>query len=338
MPAKRKNVLLGVFPGDRTEDLTSLDRFETWLGTRPTVVTLFISGLSDPNRVEAFVDSWMTRTWNHSHVPLVTWEPRTETESNELITQQIARGMYDEQISRFASLLESWIFEPPEGHERRLFFRPAHEMNGDWYPWSARDGRITPSDYVRMWRHLREIFAETVMIGEHIQWMWSVNCEDRLAYPAESFYPGDEYVDWIGIDGYNWGDSQKWSEWKSPSEIYDPMLDRMKRLADNPIAFPELASSSCYRGRYRASEKNAWITEFGRYIASTDVNLISWFNMDKNTDWAVFDGKNGTKTVTVDGSTCSTYPAYRTLVTTELNPLGGAAPRILTDEQFLGKF
>lgn len=81
-------------------------------------------------------------------------------------------------------------------------------MNGNWYPWSQRS---TPDDYVLAWRHVYEIFSSKILDSTRLQWVWCVNNADVGSYTAENYWVGDEYVDWLGIDGYNFGASQSWS-------------------------------------------------------------------------------------------------------------------------------
>ncbi len=78
----------------------------------------------------------------------------------------------------------------------------AHEMNGNWYPWSLGS---TPNEYILAWRHVYTIFSNKGLESTRLQWIWCVNNEDFGNYTAENYWVGDNYVDWIGIDGYNFG-------------------------------------------------------------------------------------------------------------------------------------
>jgi mannan endo-1,4-beta-mannosidase len=96
-----------------------------------------------------------------------------------------------------------------------------HEMNGNWYPWSLGS---TPTEYILAWRHVYDIFSNKSLDPTRLQWVWCVNNEDFGNYTAENYWVGDNYVDWIGIDGYNFGKSQKWSTWTWSIHVYPHMM------------------------------------------------------------------------------------------------------------------
>jgi hypothetical protein len=152
-----------------------------------------------------------------------------------------------------------------------------------------------------MWRHVKGIFAERGLDASHVQWVWCVNHTDNGDFAAERFYPGDEYVDWVAIDGYNWGETEEWSNWSMPAELYDPMIARLRRLTNKPLAIPEYATTSATTSGASAAAKGEWISAVLRYVQERDVRLIAWFNEDKETDWAVFGGRLGDASFTGDG-------------------------------------
>ncbi len=81
--------------------------------------------------------------------------------------------------------------------------------NENWYPWSPNS---TPNDYILAWRHVYDIFSNKNLYSTRLQWVWSVNNADVGNYTVENYWVGDDYVDWLGIDGYNFGATQGWSQ------------------------------------------------------------------------------------------------------------------------------
>ncbi len=62
-------------------------------------------------------------------------------------------------------------------------------------------------------------------------------------YTAEQYWVGDNYTDWLGIDGYNWGSSQSWSKWQWPNEVFDNMVGRLRKLSSTkPLSFNEFGT------------------------------------------------------------------------------------------------
>lgn len=77
-----------------------------------------------------------------------------------------------------------------------LVFRPWHEMNGEWFFW-GRDN-CTPSEYIRLYRLTVDYIRSQGV--QNILFAWSPDKEASMHY-----YPGDEYVDILGLDIYEPG-------------------------------------------------------------------------------------------------------------------------------------
>lgn len=79
--------------------------------------------------------------------------------------------------------------------------RPGWEFNGDWYDWSAK-GRAP--QYAGCFKRIVTTMRETT--GAHFRFDWSPNLGTGT-FPAEQAYPGDAYVDYVGVDAY---DTSSW--------------------------------------------------------------------------------------------------------------------------------
>ena len=75
--------------------------------------------------------------------------------------------------------------------------RPGWEMNANWYRWSAT-GRT--SDYIGCFRRIVTKMRATT--GSSFSFDWNVNIGSS-PFPAERAYPGDQYVDYVGVDVYD---------------------------------------------------------------------------------------------------------------------------------------
>jgi hypothetical protein len=79
--------------------------------------------------------------------------------------------------------------------------RFAHEMNGGWYPWGQGVNGNTPADYVAAYRHVHDVI--TSVGATDVIWTWSPSIVYTTTTPTLSpLYPGDDYVDWIGLSVY----------------------------------------------------------------------------------------------------------------------------------------
>lgn len=209
--------------------------------------------------------------------PMVTWEPWDP--ANGTATQPayslsaIVNGNYDSYITRWASEIKAW--------GKPLWLRFAHEMNGNWYPWGAGVNGNTPAEYVAAWRHVHDLFQQVG--ATNVSWVWTPNVLMDSTPTIASLYPGDAYVNMIGVDGYNWGTSQSWgSTWQTPSQVFGPTVAALEQLSTRPIMIGETASTEV------GGNKATWISQFFSYLASNPrIKAFVWFNLDKETDWRI---------------------------------------------------
>ena len=207
--------------------------------------------------------------------PIVTWEPWRWLEgdvydASEFTLQSIVDGVHDDYLYRWADELAAW--------GKLVYLRFAHEPNGTWYPWSVAGG--TPSEvYVAAWRHVHDLFATKQL--RNVKWVWSPNVSFPGSSPTGATYPGDEYVDVVGIDGYNWGASQSWSHWIAPDDLFAPTMDELRGIAPGkPQLVTEVGSADA------GGSKAEWIRDLVRLVESRrDVAGFVWFDHDKEADW-----------------------------------------------------
>ena len=253
-----------------------------WLGSQPTdagikelnqlqgrnldIVHMFINWSTNFDFVKTHADA----VYANNAILLLTWEPW------EYDTVQIMNGTTDSYIRRMAQDMKSY--------GKEIWLRPLHEANGDWYPWAIgyTGGRNTNSTYIAAFRRIVDIFRNEG--ANNVKWVFNVNCNN--VGPNTSFtgiYPGDEYVDYNSIDGYNWGTTQSWgSTWQTFDQIFLEAYNSLTNY-NKPIIIAEWASAEI------GGNKAQWITEsFNRIKSSYDkIFAVVWFNHNKETDWRI---------------------------------------------------
>jgi beta-mannanase len=345
VPAQAQT-LLGVYYGNQGWKMDQVRAMEAWQGKRHAVVNVFTDWCNRTKTLDNLFKQQLPNVWASGNVPLVTWEPYlcSPAATPADVEVRAARGDYDVYVNAWADRMKAFVSGPDgmlgTGDDRRVYIRLAHEMNGNWYPWSATDGSAMPAHYIEMWRRVRAIFTGKQLDARTVQWIWAVNHEDVGPWRAEDYYPGPEHIDWIGIDGYNWGTSQSWSSWRTPHEVFGGMIERLRALtAAKPLALTETASSSATPGGPNVAAKSQWISEFFAYAASdaTGARMVVWFNEDKETDWAVFGGSAGDETYRSGRTSYKAYKAFRLGVHAPalVGPSAGN-PRLLGDAEFAG--
>jgi len=115
----------------------------------------------------------------------------------------------------------------------------------------------------------------------NVKWVWAPNVPISDV-PLSRWYPGADYVDVLGIDGYNWG-SVPGHRWTSPNELFGSSLDQLRELApDKPILVTEVGSAEA------GGSKADWIADLVDYLDKADgVTGFVWFDHDKESDWGL---------------------------------------------------
>jgi hypothetical protein len=108
-----------------------------------------------------------------------------------------ASGAYDARWRAQVRLMKAkW------GNKKTLYIRFAHEMNGTWYPWSVNSGNA--ANFRAAWaRYHRIVQEELVSQGKSAKMVLNFNKDPVNSATAEQIYPGDAYVDVIGVDFYD---------------------------------------------------------------------------------------------------------------------------------------
>lgn len=175
---------------------------------------------------------------------------------------------------KFDAFLRKWA-KAAKADGRRVLLRFGFEFNGNWFTWGGDPMRL-----VRAWRHAHGIFHREG--ADNVEWVWApnvVSVPDKTENDMHRYYPGDAFVDWIAVDGYNFGKHHDvWHQWQSFGNVFDAVLDDFKkRYAHKPVMISEFGSAP---GRPGARAK--WIREAHRnLIARPHVKAVVWFNYDK---------------------------------------------------------
>jgi hypothetical protein len=223
---------------------------------------------------------WMLRVAAAGAIPMYTWDPWNPDVDGWDVQQgflprDIAAGRHDAYIAAVADELAS--FDGP------VFVRFAQEMNGTWYPWGRHQN--SPEDYIATWRHVHALV--TSRGADNVTWVWNQS-EKHHTESTGLWYPGDDVVDWVAVDGYNWDDRDYWRDrtgntWRTMDQVFRASFDDIAGFAspDKPRMIAETASTE------RPGDpdlKAAWICDaFLRALPEglPEVRAIIWFQEEK---------------------------------------------------------
>lgn len=254
-----ENVMFGAAVGSASSP-SDLSRFEALTGKQLTFAMKYLSW------ADRFPGGWLANIGTRT--PVLTWEPWNPAIGaldNTYPLERIAAGDFDTYI-------RTWAYAAAK-YQKPIYIRFAHEMNGDWTPWSLR-----PAAYISAWRHIHNIFVARG--ATNVRWVWSPNNEPSST--IKSYYPGENYVDVVGIDGYNWGTSQSWSRWQTFTDVFRSSYAAITAFTSKPIMIAETASSE------KGGQKSNWIADLPAQLASfPQIQSLIWFNVSQDADWIV---------------------------------------------------
>ncbi len=198
-------------------------------------------------------------------IPFIKFEPWSWKGKNDqsFSLQAIDDGDFDGQFAAFAKGAASY--------EKPVIFSFAHEMNASgswaWYPWQG-----DPEAYKKAYIRIHKIFTKHG--ARNVRWAWVINANSA---PPEDYYPGDKFVDYIGIDGYS-------ADWNGNTDKPDAIFEReyqMLRAAHpaKPILISETGYDENHGGSY--AFKQEYIRNLVTYCSSRQIPFY-YFDIDKH--------------------------------------------------------
>jgi hypothetical protein len=248
-------VYWGAYVRNAPWNMADLDTFEAVAGKRVSILHFGYSWYQN-GKSNAFPAGVMDQIRARGSIPMVnwgSWHLGDGTDQPEFRLSTIAAGAYDEFVTGWARSAKAW------GHP--FFLKFDHEMNGWWsFPWSVQLNGNRPQDYIDAWRRVHDIFEREG--ANNVTWVWCPNILSARATPLAQVYPGDEYVDWTCLHGYNFGGTN----WRTFTEVYrgypgnpyDSYAEILELAPSKPIMLGEWASAEAGDG---GAAKAAWIRD-----------------------------------------------------------------------------
>ncbi len=228
----------------------------------------------------------MERLRERGTIPFLNWASQavpSSLDQPEYRLRRIARGAHDAFITDYAEQVADW--------GRPFFLRFNAEMNGFWFPWSEGVNGNPKGSFVRAWRHVHDIFKRVG--ATNATWVWCPNVDfTRRLTQLKGLYPGDAYVDWTCLDGFNWGKTRNSAGWQTFDQVYRSTYRRVVRIAPRkPMVIGEVASEE------RGGSKARWIKHMLRTLPRNypKVRAVIWFNeRDQGMHWPIESSRKAT--------------------------------------------
>ena len=218
-------IALGVYAGnDQWYNTSRLDAYTALVGgVAPKIVHVF-QAFKDTSASYVQLGGSGTQALYDKYpgaAIMVSWEPRQLGSTTALTTAHIANGHHDAYIRQQAQRIASY--------GRRIIIRLGHEMNIDQFSWgSLAEDATKQANFKAMWTRIWNIFRQEGA-NAFVDWNWCPNMRAPVSPRAslmKNWYPGDAYVDYLGVDCYNWAASKNLA-WYPPAQLYPQALQEV---------------------------------------------------------------------------------------------------------------
>ncbi|MDR0865784.1 MAG: glycoside hydrolase family 26 protein [Candidatus Symbiothrix sp.] len=126
------------------------------------------------------------------------WDAESVPTVSEIIPGGAYHETYKEILGRVGDFAHS--VKGAKGEAVPMLFRPYHEWDGDWFWWGA--DHTNPKDFVDLWQFTVSYLRDSLEVHNFI-YTFSPDCKYSTETEYLERYPGDEWVDMVGVDNYH---------------------------------------------------------------------------------------------------------------------------------------
>jgi len=248
---------LGVYETGPPQTYQPVAQFARAVGRAPNLVGYY-SGWREP-----FKTSFAETVHAQGAVTVVQMDPTYASIS------KIAAGGYDSYLRSYADSV-------------RRFGQPVvigfgHEMNAPWYSWGF--GQTAASTFVAAWRHVVTLFRGQG--AGNVTWLWTLQADEPGTGPIASWWPGSQYVTWVGVDGYYYRPSDTFNS------VFGKTITQVRILTAKPVLLSETAAGP-------QAGQSAKIGDLFKGMRQYGTLGLVWFDIAQNDgiyhqDWHIED-------------------------------------------------
>lgn len=294
MQTASKNVMIGMVSLQTPDNVTQeIIDYENLLEKKVASVLRYMTW------EESFPEGVCNAIAGRDAVPMLIWMPnwpstkgneRRECPMNETGLDEILSGVHDGYIEQFARDVQKW--------NKTLLIRFLYEFNANWYVWGGyKNGGANggPEKVKSVWKYVVGKFRELGV--QNAQWVWCPHETSDLVSPEpwndiEHYWPGDEWVDWLGIDGFNFYPENP--ERVNPALLsfdilFREMHKKLRALSNKPIQI--MTGSGEFVSEHNPINKIAWVNDMCSKLLNDyeGMVLFYWFHHQFNdkSDWRI---------------------------------------------------
>ncbi len=260
----------GIFEPDTSGFVyTTLDGYEKFFDYEFPVILNYSE--FDNKHKHPDLEKRLSMAYDKGKVLELTLQTRWQEGGN--MVYDVLEGQYDSFLTNYAKSIAE--FEHP------VMFRLGNEMNGDWCPYSGYNTARDPYVFKNFYKYIYSIFEENGA-NKNTIWIWNPNCKSFPDFNWNNemmYYPGDKYVDVVGLTAYNTGTyyastGERWTEFET---LYSQLYSEYCAKYSQPLMITEFSSASM------GGDKNQWIINMFNTINKYNrIKLAIWWD---GCDW-----------------------------------------------------
>lgn len=202
------------------------------------------------------------------------WDPSPAVA--EILEGGVLQPKYQAWVAKVAEFMHG--LKTKKGAPIPIVFRPFHEMNGSWFWWGH--GNCTPEEFQMLWQQTYTLLTQTYKV-HNLLYCYST---DVVKNDKEylKFYPGDDYVDILGMDLYHKGTT---TEYLELLEDNLSLLAKIGKQKNMPYAMTE-------GGLNMVTVEDWWTNVLDKSVANTGIAwALFWRNAWPNHYYAPYLGQ-----------------------------------------------
>jgi len=253
---------LGVYEPGAQDSYLGIERVAQAVGRQPNLVSYY-SGWG-----EEFQAAFARTAADHGATTIVQIDP------DNVALGQIADGTYDQYLVSFAGAVAAFR------HQVIISF--GHEMNGFLEPWGYHHAR--PADFIAAWLHMVTVFRSHG--ASNVTWLWQVNSSTSKTGPVRDWWPGSEYVNWVGVSGYYYVPGNKFTN------VFTPVVAAIRKFSQAPLLIAETGVGP-EAGQARGIENLFAGLRAEHYLGLVWFDQHSYGGLYKGENWRLEDSPSG---------------------------------------------
>lgn len=259
----------GIFETDAPVNFTELKKIESKLDfTFP--ILLYYTGILENKDMHPNLETALVNAKKEGRTLELTLQTVEQTPGKGNMVYDILDGKYDTYLKNYAKAVVN--------SGAPVLFRLGNEMNGDWCVYSSHHTSKDTDIYIDFYRYVYQIFRDAG--ADNVIWVWNPNGKAFPDFKWNNelcYYPGDEYVDVVGMTSYNTGTYYAGEKWMEFDQMYDSLYKKYISVYEKPLMITEFSSSSV------GGSKEEWVANMFRNIYKYDrIKVAVWWD---GCDW-----------------------------------------------------